>query len=73
MMAHFFIFTPGVKLQQGGDKLGQQYDTPKSAIFDRGTDVIIVGRGILEATSKVATAQEYQKAGWDAYTERLTK
>jgi len=69
----FLHFTPGVKLSQGTDTLGQQYDTPKSAILERGSDIIIVGRGILEATSKVKAAQEYQKAGWDAYTERLTK
>nr|XP_026690373.1 uridine 5'-monophosphate synthase-like [Ciona intestinalis] len=66
-------FTPGVKLQVGGDSLGQQYLTPDEVIGKRGVDVIIVGRGIVESENRVKTANAYRAAGWQAYLKRLQK
>jgi orotidine 5'-phosphate decarboxylase subfamily 1 len=54
--------TPGVQRASSGDTLGQQYNTPEKVI-SKGSDVIIVGRGIYEAN---------QQEGWRAYLNRTT-
>lgn len=67
----FINLTPGVKLQAGGDALKQVYKTPESVILEKGSDIIIVGRGIYQAEDPVAEAQKYRKAGWEAYQKRI--
>lgn len=63
----FIHFTPGVKLKEGVDELGQRYRTPEIAIKEQGCDVIIVGRGIIGADNPLAEAEAYRQAGWEAY------
>lgn len=58
----FLNFTPGVKIQQGGDSLGQQYVTPEQAINERGADIIIVGRGIYQHADPLGEAERYRQA-----------
>lgn len=59
--------TPGVKIAKNTDTFGQQYNTPENVITKKGTDIIIVGRGIYEADDPLATAKEYRRQGWKAY------
>lgn len=68
--ANFLIITPGVKLLAGTDSQGQQYLTPDTAIAS-GSDLIIVGRGIIQATDPILEAQKYQHAGWEAYQKLI--
>lgn len=68
--AHWINMTPGVKLEEGKDALGQQYITPKKAILENGSDVIIVGRGIIQADNPLAEAQRYKASAWECYKER---
>ncbi|KAL4864461.1 Orotidine 5'-phosphate decarboxylase [Aspergillus spectabilis] len=66
----FVVFTTGVNLSDKGDKLGQQYQTPESAVA-RGADFIIAGRGIYRAQDPVEAVKRYREAGWGAYLERV--
>jgi len=63
--------TPGVNSGAKGDTLGQTYDTPEVAILEKGSDVIIVGRGITQAADPTQAALEYKEAGWKAYLTRI--
>ncbi|XP_063070595.1 uridine 5'-monophosphate synthase [Engraulis encrasicolus] len=67
----FIHMTPGVNMQSEGDSLGQQYTSPQEVICKKGSDVIIVGRGILAAPDRVKAAEAYKEAGWKAYLNRL--
>jgi orotidine-5'-phosphate decarboxylase len=66
----FIIFTTGVNMSSKGDKLGQQYQTPTSAM-EGGSDFLIAGRGIYASPDPVAAVQAYRDAGWNAYLARI--
>ncbi|WPK26848.1 hypothetical protein PUMCH_004212 [Australozyma saopauloensis] len=69
----WLVMTPGVGLDDKGDALGQQYRTV-SEVVSTGTDVIIVGRGLIgKGRDPVVEGERYRKAGWDAYQQRLGK
>lgn len=72
----FLILTPGIGLQSKGDSMGQQYRTPRTAVLESGSDVIIVGRGIYgsnptEVDKIAAKAERYMSEAWAAYLDRL--
>lgn len=68
----FLYLTPGVKKAAGGDGLGQQYSTPEKVIGEKGSDVIIVGRGVYKADNPAKEAKAYRDAGWRAYETRVS-
>ena len=68
----FVVFTTGVNIASKGDALGQQYQSPESAIAG-GADFLIAGRGVYASKDPVAAAKDYQNAGWNAYLKRVGK
>lgn len=66
----FAVFTTGVNVASKGDALGQQYQTPTSAMAG-GSDFLIAGRGIYAASDPTAAVKEYRNAGWSAYKQRI--
>lgn len=77
---NFIHMTPGCKLpppgeeengQVAGDGLGQQYNTPSKLIGVCGTDIVIVGRGIISADDPPSEAERYRRKAWKAYLARL--
>lgn len=65
--------TPGVKIDESIDKLGQQYQTPEHVVKERGADIGVVGRGILQAANVQQAAINYRDRLWAAYTERVSQ
>lgn len=76
---NFVTMTPGCQLPPEGededaaiegDGKGQQYNTPSKLVGLGGSDIIIVGRGILKADDPQTEAERYRKHAWQAYSER---
>lgn len=63
--------TPGVKIEQGGDNLGQKYNTPENVVKKKGADVAVVGRGIIGSKNPAETARIYRDQLWAAYLARI--
>ncbi|GFR14774.1 uridine 5'-monophosphate synthase [Trichonephila clavata] len=57
---------PGVHINESGDSLGQQYNSPEKAISN-GADVVIVGRGICSSLNVVEAVQDYKDRSYKAY------
>lgn len=64
----FFYATPGVNIENKNDGQGQTYNTPETVV-KKGSDLIIVGRGIYNAYDKSSAIKEYQQRGWKALIE----
>ncbi|KAK7920869.1 orotidine 5'-phosphate decarboxylase/HUMPS family protein [Apiospora marii] len=78
----FLHMTPGCQLPPDGeeengtvegDGLGQNYNTPAKLVGLCGTDIIIVGRGIIKAGDPQAEAARYRSRAWAAYQKRTSQ
>jgi len=69
----FIYMTPGIQISNPGDELGQRYSEPYKVIFEQGSDVLIVGRGIYAAENPTEASQLFRSLGWQAYLDRCTK
>jgi orotidine 5'-phosphate decarboxylase subfamily 1 len=67
----FINMTPGVQTGSQRDGYGQQYVTPWKAIYERQSDIIIVGRGIYCSSHPLQIAKLYREQGWEAYQQKL--
>ncbi|XP_075145503.1 rudimentary-like [Haematobia irritans] len=65
--------TPGVKIDDSTDALGQQYNTPEYVVKENGADIAVVGRGILQAKCMEKASVLYRDRLWSAYIDRLAK
>ncbi|KAG5667923.1 hypothetical protein PVAND_015888 [Polypedilum vanderplanki] len=63
--------TPGCKLDETGDNLGQKYNTPEFLVKEKGADIAVVGRGIIESKNPVEVAKTYRERLWNSYEERI--
>ncbi|WP_185868595.1 orotidine-5'-phosphate decarboxylase [Blattabacterium cuenoti] len=64
------LFTPGIHLYEE-QKLGNTYMTPKTAFQKKGSDFIIVGKGIYQSDNPIKIASIYRKKAWEAYESSL--
>ena len=66
-------FTPGINYDVQNDKKDQNYRDPEQAILKDNCDIIIVGRGIIQANDPKKTAEIYKFLGWNAYQKKIQK
>lgn len=69
--ARLIQLTPGVRIDDTADELGQQYDTPEYVVQTKGADIAVVGRGVIAAKQPEAAAKLYRDRLWSAYEQRL--
>ncbi|KAL8842086.1 MAG: hypothetical protein Q9176_002778 [Flavoplaca citrina] len=79
----FLVFTPGVGFppdgkngvgaKNKGDGLGQQWRGPREVVRDEGADIVIVGRGIVNARDRASEAERYRQEAWKGYEERIER
>lgn len=67
----WLYMTPGVRHGIGTDTLGQRYVSPEAAMLERKSDMIIVGRGIIQANDPRVAARDYRRVAWEAHLKRL--
>ncbi|EEB16626.1 conserved hypothetical protein [Pediculus humanus corporis] len=69
---HLIQLTPGVKIEEGSDGLGQNYNSPEYVVLEKGADVAVVGRGIIKSQNPEKAAILYKEKLWDASLKRIS-
>ena len=62
--------TPGVNIAVDNDGGDQRYVTPRSAVMDRGADIVIVGRGVTRAPDMLQALSQYKHQAWQALADK---
>ncbi|MCI0382592.1 MAG: orotidine-5'-phosphate decarboxylase [Chlamydiae bacterium] len=62
----FIHMTPGIQFETKKGTLGQHYQSPDQAI-EKGSDILIVGRGIYSSNDPKKEAILYKNLSWQAY------
>ena len=62
----FLCVTPGVRIDTDSDNSLQTYSNPDRVMREKGTDLLVVGRGILQADDRVEAAKLYSRIGYQA-------
>ncbi|KAL8846896.1 MAG: hypothetical protein Q9221_008037 [Calogaya cf. arnoldii] len=79
----FLVFTPGVGFppegkdgmgeNNKGDGMGQRWRGPREVVRDEGADVVIVGRGVVNAKDRASEAERYRREAWRGCEERVER
>ena len=64
----YLYFTPGIQLEDTCDISDQKYTTPKKVMED-GSDILIIGRGIINSSDILDSCKMYQKEAWKYYNK----
>lgn len=64
----FLSLTPGVRIGVDTDSFDQRYTDPTTVMLERGTDIVIVGRGILQAKIRSEAAKLYRDKAFEIFT-----
>ena len=67
LLENFLCFTPGIRLENISDNSDQKYITPEKAI-NRGSDILIIGRGIIDSENILESCWLYQNEAWRHYS-----
>ena len=67
LLENFLCFTPGIRLENISDNSDQKYITPEKAI-NRGSDILIIGRGIIDSENILESCRLYQNEAWKHYS-----
>ena len=67
----YLYMTPGVSITDKSDKNDQQYMSPYDVIYKKKSDIIIVGRSIINSDDILEETLKYKNMGWNSYLSRI--
>ena len=65
----FLHMVPGISLEAKDDGTDQRYTSPHIAM-EKGADILIVGRAIMDKSDIIGECEKYKKIGWEYYQKK---